>query len=194
MELDFHKRDMEPTFIERLTRITEQNLTNEHFSVDDLANAMDMTYTTLYRQLKSSTNKTISQFVREIRLKKANEILLQEDVTASEVAYRVGFGSPTYFNKCFHEYFGCTPGEFRKRELRNKRKRVRRFFATKKSLKNIAILLALLIITLLSFLFFTNHRNIENEENHSTFSKPSFTITLSVKYNFLLTYFSCSLQ
>lgn len=190
MVLDFHNRDMEPTFIERLTRITEENLTNEHFSVEDLASAMDMTYTTLYRQLKSSTDKTISQFVREIRLKKANEILLQEDVTASEVAYRVGFGSPTYFNKCFHKYFGYAPGEFRKRQLRNKRKRVRRFFATKKSLKNIAIILALLLITLISFLFFTNHRNIENEENHSTFSKPSFTIVPSVKHNFLPTYFS----
>jgi AraC-like DNA-binding protein len=175
--LDSHNEDMEPTFIERLTRITEENLTNEHFSVDDLANAMGMTYTTLYRQLKSSTDKTISQFVREIRLKKANEILLQEDVTASEVAYRVGFGSPTYFNRCFHKYFGYAPGEIRKRVLRNKRKQILRLFRMEKSLKNTVILLALILIALFSFLFFRNHRDTEEDGTHSTFSKPWFIIT-----------------
>jgi transcriptional regulator GlxA family with amidase domain len=46
-------------------------------------------------------------------LKKAKEFLLNEDIKISEISYRVGFGSPTYFSKCFHEYFGVAPGELR---------------------------------------------------------------------------------
>ena len=169
---------MEPTFIERLTRITEENLTNEQFSVDYLANAMGMSYATLYRQLKYNAHKTISQFVREVRLRKANEILLQEDVTASEVAYRVGFGSPTYFNKCFHKYFGYAPGEFRKRELRDKKNNFHRPFKMGKRQRNIAIVLALIFIALLSILFLRNNRDTTEEVPISS-GKPSFTIRSS---------------
>jgi len=177
--LEVHQTNMEPTFIERVTRITEENLTNEQFSVEELANAMGMSYASLYRQVKGNTHKTISQFVREIRLKKANEILLQEDITASEVAYRVGFGSPTYFSKCFHNYFGYAPGEFRKRNLRNKRKRSLKLFRMNKKQRNIVIVLALIFIAALSILLARNNRSPQWQES-PTQNKPGFAIDLSV--------------
>lgn len=170
---------MEPTFVQRVTQITEENLTNEQFSVDDLANAMGMSYATLYRQLKGNTHKTISQFVREVRLKKANEILLQEDVTASEVAYRVGFGSPTYFSKCFHKYFGYAPGELRKRKLRSKRKFSLKLFRMNKKQRNIVIVLALIFIAALSILLSRKNHPAQWQES-PTQNKPGFAIDLSV--------------
>ena len=110
---------MNKGFIQQLTEIVEANLANEKFGIEELASEIGMSHSNLHRKLKSSTNQTISQFIREIRLKKAKELLLSEDLTAAEISYRVGFGSPTYFNKCFHEYFGFAPGELRNHEQEN---------------------------------------------------------------------------
>ncbi len=107
---------MNKSFIQRLTDLVEANLTNEEFGVEDLVREMGMSHSNLHRKLKSSTNQTINQFIREIRLNKAKELLLNKELTVSEISYLVGFGSPTYFNKCFHEYFGYAPGELRNRE------------------------------------------------------------------------------
>jgi TolB-like protein/AraC-like DNA-binding protein/Flp pilus assembly protein TadD len=104
-------------FIKKLTDIVEANLENEKFGVEDLVREMGISHISLHRKLKTSSNQTISQFIREIRLKKAKELLLKEDLTVSEIAYQVGFGSPTYFNKCFHEYFGYPPGESKSHDL-----------------------------------------------------------------------------
>jgi TolB-like protein/AraC-like DNA-binding protein/Tfp pilus assembly protein PilF len=107
---------MPKEFLYKLTELVEANLANEHFGIELLAKEMGMSHSNLHRKLRSASNQNISQFIREIRLKKAKELLLNEDLTAAEIAYRVGFGSPTYFNKCFHATFGVSPGEFRNRE------------------------------------------------------------------------------
>lgn len=105
---------MNSEFMKRLTDIVEANLADENFGVEDLVREMGISHINLHRKLKTISNQTISQFIREIRLKKARELLLNEDLTASEISYRVGFGSPTYFNHCFHEYFGLPPGEVKR--------------------------------------------------------------------------------
>lgn len=107
---------MNKVFIQRLTELVEANLADETFGTEELAREMGMSHSNLGRKLKSITKQTISQFIREVRLKKAKELLRNEDLTVAEISYRVGFGSPTYFNKCFHEYFGIAPGEMRNRE------------------------------------------------------------------------------
>ncbi|HAQ18324.1 MAG TPA: hypothetical protein DCR40_03720 [Prolixibacteraceae bacterium] len=107
-------------FIQKLTEIIQANLSNENFGVNELAQEIDMSHSNLHRKLKSTSNQTISQFIREIRLKKAKELLLNEDLTVSEISYRVGFGSPTYFNNCFHDYFGYAPGESKSHNLISK--------------------------------------------------------------------------
>jgi len=107
---------MHKEFIHKLTELVEANLANEHFGPENLAREMGISHISLHRKLKTALNQTISQFIREIRLKKAKELLLNDDLTVSEIAYQVGFGSPTYFNNCFHEYFGFAPGEMRNRE------------------------------------------------------------------------------
>ena len=99
----------------KLTEIVLANLKDENFGIDELSNASGLNPRKIRQILKSSSGKTISQFIREIRLRKAFEMLENEDITASEVAFKTGFGSPTYFNTCFHEFFGFPPGEVRKR-------------------------------------------------------------------------------
>jgi TolB-like protein/AraC-like DNA-binding protein len=103
--------------IGKLTEIILSNLENETFGGKELAQEAGLRTSVLNRHVKSLTQKTINQFIREVRLKRAMEILLIEEVTASEVAFKVGFGSPSYFSTCFSEYYGFPPGEVKKRIL-----------------------------------------------------------------------------
>lgn len=105
---------MENDFIHRVNETVEANLHEEHFGPEELAAKMGMSYSSLHRRIKEIFQKNISQFIREKRLEKAKEILQNENLSVSEIAYKVGFGSPTYFNKCFHEYVGLSPGEYKK--------------------------------------------------------------------------------
>lgn len=101
----------EEGFYSKVTGIIEANLVNEQFGVSELARATGMSRSNLHRKISSISGKSVSQFIREIRLHKALELLRNSNLTVSEVAYRVGFGSATYFTKCFHDHFGFPPGE-----------------------------------------------------------------------------------
>ena len=102
-------------FIRKLSEIVLANLQNENFGVDDLAREAGLSRSALHRRLLEIKHENISHFIREVRLKRAMELLQHHAGHASEIAYQVGFGSPSYFNKCFHEYYGYPPGEVKKR-------------------------------------------------------------------------------
>ena len=103
-------------FIQKLTGLVEINLKNEQFGVSELAKAMGISRSSLYVKVNAITQKSVSRFISEVRLKKARELLKQTSLTVSEIAYEVGFGSPTYFIKCFHDFYGLPPGEVEKAE------------------------------------------------------------------------------
>jgi len=102
-------------FIDRLSEIILTNLQNENFGVNDLARETGLSRFIIHRRLSTLRHQNITQFIRELRLKRALELMQQNAGTASDIAFKVGFGSPSYFNKCFHEYYGYPPGEFKKR-------------------------------------------------------------------------------
>ncbi|HKL32793.1 MAG TPA: helix-turn-helix domain-containing protein [Tangfeifania sp.] len=145
---------MNEPFLNKLKEIVEANLTNENFGPEELARKVGMSHSSLHRKLKDSTEKTISKFIREIRLEKAKELLLSEQLSVSEIAYQVGFSSPTYFNKCFHEYFKVTPGEFKRKDEKARQNRW-----TKNKTHKILIYTAIPLIVVLVFLGFLNSKN-----------------------------------
>lgn len=110
-------KDMEQAFLSRLTEITEANLNNEQFGVGELAKEFGRSRSYIHRRLKTINNQSISQFIRSVRLEKAMEMLRQNKTSASEIAYMVGFSSPTYFNHCFHKHYGFPPGEVKNQLL-----------------------------------------------------------------------------
>ncbi len=110
---------MDQTFTRKLTDIILANLENESFGVKELARETGMSSFNLNRKLQVISRKTINQYIREVRLKRAMEMLQQEPVTASEAGFKVGFGSPAYFSTCFSEYFGYPPGMVKKRGINN---------------------------------------------------------------------------
>ncbi|MFC4874176.1 helix-turn-helix domain-containing protein [Negadavirga shengliensis] len=97
------------SLLEVLEREVEANLKNEQFGVEELAQKVGMSRSNLHRKLQSATGQSVSQYIREYRLRKALEHLEIGDLTVAEVAYEVGFGSPSYFTTCFTEYFGYAP-------------------------------------------------------------------------------------
>ncbi len=106
-------------FLGKLRAIVEANLSNEKFDVEELAREAHLSRSAIHRRLRSLGKTNASHFIREIRLQRAREMLREGSQTASEVAYKSGFGSPAYFSKCYHEYYGYPPGEEKKRQGTN---------------------------------------------------------------------------
>lgn len=111
--------NMSQTFIKKIEHLVLSNLENEKFGVSELAKEMNLSRSQILRKTKSLSGKSTSYFIREIRLREAARFILNSDLTVSEIAYKVGFGSPSYFNKCFLDYFNQTPGEFKKSHENN---------------------------------------------------------------------------
>jgi len=107
---------IENDFLSKLTDIIEDNISNDQFGVSELAREAGMSRSNLLRKVKKLTKTSVSQFIRQVRLKHAIEMLRQTSLTVSEVSYKVGFGSISYFIKCFRDYYGYPPGEVGNRD------------------------------------------------------------------------------
>ena len=105
---------MDQAFISKLTDIVLANLTDGNFNVEKLAKEAGVSRVTLYRRVRSIKRQDISQFIRSVRLQRSMEMLQNKEGSVADIAFRIGFGSPTYFIKCFHDYYGFPPGEIRK--------------------------------------------------------------------------------
>lgn len=101
--------------LRKLIDAVKSNLDNEQFGVAELSEAVAISRFQLHRKLKSLKGKSVSQFIREVRLEEARKMLLADVGTAAEISYRVGFNNPTYFNKCFRDLYGYSPGETRRK-------------------------------------------------------------------------------
>ncbi|MDX1286257.1 MAG: helix-turn-helix domain-containing protein, partial [Draconibacterium sp.] len=103
-------------FLEKLEQVVKDNLGKESFGVSELAQELGMSRSNLHRKVDSISKTTVSQYIRQARLKKAKDLLRQTSDTVSEVAYKVGFNSPSYFIKCFGDFYGYPPGQVGDRE------------------------------------------------------------------------------
>jgi len=98
-------------FINRLHQLVEEHLDDSLFGVDQLVNALEMSRTSLHRKIKSLSAMSTTELIRNYRLQRAAGFLRQGENSTS-TGYLTGFGSPSYFTKCFREKYGVTPGEF----------------------------------------------------------------------------------
>lgn len=104
-------------FLNELHEVIAKNMANEQFGVTELAEAMNMSRSNLLRKVKKSTDLPVNQLIREVRLKRAMELLQNSASNVSEVSHQVGFNSTSYFIKCFREFYGFPPGEAAKRSI-----------------------------------------------------------------------------
>ena len=98
--------------VNKVIAIIRENMENSDFSVEDLSHEVGMSRVHLNRKLKETMNISPSNLIKSIRLKQAAFLLINNKVNISEVAYKVGFSTHSYFSNSFHDYFGLTPTEF----------------------------------------------------------------------------------
>ena len=103
-------------FLEKIQRIVDQDLGDSNFTVDEFCKKLGMSRMQLHRKLTALTGLSTSAFIRDQRLRMAIQRLGKSGESISEIAYAVGFSSPSYFIKCFKETYGVTPKDFLEKE------------------------------------------------------------------------------
>lgn len=163
---------MDQAFIYKVTQTILKHIEDENFSVDHLASEIGFSKSQLLRKIKASTGKTVSEFIRDIRLQEAAILIKKDNLTASEISYRVGFSSPAYFNKCFHDYFGVTPGEYKSKneDTPNIDYTIPKTSKSTPIKKRRNLLIGVLIIGLIAFISFIFVLYIYKKEENKTYS------------------------
>ncbi len=104
-------------FLNKMIKVIEENLSDERFDVVLLSGKIGLSKSTLYRKTKVLLGMAPSEFIRNIRLKHACQLMEKDgSISVSEVAFAVGFSDPRYFSTCFKNEFGMTPTEFQKKQ------------------------------------------------------------------------------
>lgn len=101
-------------FLDKVVSVIESNMVKGDFDVVQLADALAVSKSTLYRKMKIATGLSPIEFIRNIRLKYGSQLLKNKSMSIAEVAYECGFSNPKYFATCFKEDFGVTPKEYQK--------------------------------------------------------------------------------
>jgi DNA-binding response OmpR family regulator len=109
-------KSIDEVFLTNVMQVVEDNMGEEEFTVEELAKKVNMSRSQLHRKLVALIDKSPSDLIRQTRLLRAKELLQKRSATPSEVAFKVGFNSHTYFSKCFKDEFGISPSELDLRE------------------------------------------------------------------------------
>ena len=107
------------TFVQKILESIEGNMNNADYSVEELGSDVGMSRMQLYRKLKAMTGQSANEFIRTIRLKRAAQLMEQNQLTIAEITYEVGFNDLQYFRECFKKYFGVTPSEYAQKHVTN---------------------------------------------------------------------------
>ncbi len=104
--------ELDKEFLKKLTDVIEENLEDEEMNITQIAAQLNMSHSTLYRKIKALTNLTANEFIRKVRINFAEQLLLTGQYNISEIMYRVGINSSSYFRQCFKDEFGMNPSEY----------------------------------------------------------------------------------
>ena len=107
--------EIDKSFITKFRKLIEERLIDTDLNVDEIGKSLGLSRVQLYRKIKSLTNYAPNELVRIIRLKASEQLLINSEKSISEIAYDTGFSSPSYFTKCFKEYFNESPTDYIKR-------------------------------------------------------------------------------
>ena len=120
MRLEPQKTDSDlkgDSFLAKLLDIMDKQMDNNTLTVDELVEDMGMGRTVFFNKLKSLTGLSPVEFIREMRIKRAAQLLEQKQYNITEVTYMVGMNDSRYFAKCFKATYGMTPSEYRKQKI-----------------------------------------------------------------------------
>ncbi|MFC0876294.1 two-component regulator propeller domain-containing protein [Saccharicrinis sp. FJH2] len=102
-------------FIQKALKIVEDNIDNPDLDIELFMNEMSISRMQLYRKLSALTNMTVKEFINDIRLKRAHQLLTESNLSVSEIAYACGFSDASYFGKCIRKKYNMSASEIKKR-------------------------------------------------------------------------------
>lgn len=100
-------------FMNKLMELMEANLDNGNLIVDDLVKEMAVSRSVFFKKLKSLTGFAPVEFIREVRINRAVQLIDTGEYSITQISYMVGINDPRYFSKCFKQKMGMTPSEYR---------------------------------------------------------------------------------
>jgi len=106
--------NLDKNFIIKVLKYINDNIDDSNLNVEHLAEELRLSRSQLYRKIKALTGQTANEFLKNVRLEKAKEIIETTNDTIGEISFKVGFSSPSYFTSCFKTHFGILPTEIKK--------------------------------------------------------------------------------
>lgn len=103
---------LDEQLLKKAFKLVEDNIANEQFDIPFFCSELGVSRTMLFTKIKAWTNFTPNEFIHEVRMKRAAQLLEQNKMNVSQISYKVGFNNPKYFSKCFQKKFGETPSEY----------------------------------------------------------------------------------
>ena len=105
--------DSDEQMMMKLMDFLTNNVGNSELKIEELAEAVNLSRSVFYSKLKAKVGMTPVEFLKHIRIQKAEELITKSNESFSQIAYAVGFTDPKYFTKCFKKSTGMTPSEYR---------------------------------------------------------------------------------
>jgi YesN/AraC family two-component response regulator len=106
---------LDQVFIEKIDRLIEERLSSDKIDIGYLAENVHMSNSTLYRKMKALTGLSTNEYIRKVKMKHAEQLLLEGKYSISEIAFKIGMNSSGYFRQCFKEEFGMIPTDYLKK-------------------------------------------------------------------------------
>ncbi len=106
--------EADKTFLENVLDLIEKHIGDSEYGQEQLAQDLLLSRSTLYRKIKAMTDLSPLDFIRNVKMRKACDMLSRHELSISEIAYSLGFSNPKYFTKCFKEEMGLTPSEYQR--------------------------------------------------------------------------------
>ncbi|WP_282136726.1 hybrid sensor histidine kinase/response regulator transcription factor [Seonamhaeicola maritimus] len=110
---------LDQSFLEKIMTLMEDNMDDQNYWIEELAADMNTSRSTFFRKIKKLTGQAPSDFMRIVRLKRATQLLEQNQLTVAEIGYRVGFNDPGYFSKSFRKMYNQTPSQYAASKIKN---------------------------------------------------------------------------
>lgn len=113
LDIKFQASMIDKNFISKVVQYVHAHIDDPDLNVERLAEELKLSRSQLYRKIKALTGQSANEFIRKIRLDKAKELIENGNETISEIGYKVGFATPSYFTRCFKAEFGKLPTEIK---------------------------------------------------------------------------------
>jgi signal transduction histidine kinase/DNA-binding response OmpR family regulator/ABC-type xylose transport system substrate-binding protein len=116
--LNSSAKKIDRKFVSEFSSIVESNIANEDFSVNDIYKELGISRVQLYRKVKAVLGYNVNDYILDVRMQKAKYLLLNEDLSISEIAFKTGFSSSAYFSTVFKSKFGVTPSDYKSNKIK----------------------------------------------------------------------------